>query len=192
MKVLTNLKSWYRGLPDKKRYFELISAALTIPVMITVLWNNVGNIKQKNASPEPMATPEPKESVQIVIVSSPGPETPRPSPSPTTACKETIGPVEIVSPRENEVITRDPVVVEIGYPDDSFCGIVWSYRVNSGPWSNFTDREISLFGLTNGSKTLEIKIKSQVIDQEMTLRRNFTVESDSTAPSASPSGGLTQ
>lgn len=190
MKVFTNLKFWYRGLPDKKRYFELISAALTIPVMITVLWNNWGNIRQKDVFPTPPATPEAKGSVQIIIVASPELTTQTPSPSPTIACKEEVGPVSIASPQENEVVTQDPIVVEISRPDDSYCDIVWSYRINNGPWSNYTNREISLYGLTTGSKILEIKIKSQVADRKITLRRSFTVETTNASPIGSPSGIL--
>ncbi|MDZ4229180.1 MAG: hypothetical protein U1C50_02905 [Patescibacteria group bacterium] len=191
MEILEKIKTWYRGLPDKKRYFEVISAALTIPVLATVLITNVWSLKHKDQSPSPSPEEKSSEKVQVIIVSSPEPNSAaNPTPSPTAACKEEVGPVSIASPQENEVVTQDPIVVEISRPDDSYCDIVWSYRINSGPWSNYTNREISLYGLTSGDKTLEVKVKSQVGDRETTLRRHFTVETTNASPISTPSGTL--
>lgn len=188
---IEKIRNWYRKLPEKKIYFEVITAILSVPVMITVIILNLNNLNQNKKLPTNtnQATP-----VQIVITektqtpSSPSPTqaiTPTATPSPTltpTECKKEIGPVEILSPQEGEIISKDSVCIKLSTKAE-YCPVVWSYQVNNGNWSDFTDKGICLYNLTNGEKQLQIKIKSTVSNEEITLKRNFTYTGSTIAPS---------
>lgn len=45
-KIILKIKKWYCGLSDKKRHVELITAVLSIPMMLTVIFVNFNNIKK--------------------------------------------------------------------------------------------------------------------------------------------------
>ena len=47
---IDRIKSWYRALPDKKRYIEFVTALLTVPVLITVLISNFNSLKNNEKS----------------------------------------------------------------------------------------------------------------------------------------------
>jgi hypothetical protein len=61
---MAQIRRWYRGLPDKKRYLELITAFLSIPVLFTVLLSNVTTLKSKA---EPTPTPSQPTTVTVYI-----------------------------------------------------------------------------------------------------------------------------
>ena len=63
--VLEKIKKWYRNLPDKKRYLEFITALLTIPVLLTVLWSNLNNLQQKGAVPTPTSAVQPTATLRM-------------------------------------------------------------------------------------------------------------------------------
>lgn len=184
--IIERVKHWYRGLPDKKRYFEFITALLTIPVLLTVIASNVLNLQSQRRTTEP--TPAPTEAAPTISVIIPTTSNSA-SPSATPACAPGVGPVTIVSPREGEVITHDPIAIEIERQSTTaYCPIVWSYRINGGSWSDYTDRSISLYGLPPGQKQLELRIRSIVTNEEVTLRRTFMVDGETPTPTATQSG----
>jgi hypothetical protein len=197
-KIIQNIKKWYCGLSDKKRHIELITAALSIPMMVTVILVNLNNIKsQKEQSTiTPTSTP-----IQVVIdnpnqtatTSTGASKTATASPTiiPTkTECKKDIGPIQIISPQEGEIITTDNVCINIS-TDKNYCPVLWSYKLGTDDWSDFNNNDICLYNLTTGQKQLQIKIKSTVVDKTITLVRNFVYQI-STTPIASPSATTTQ
>lgn len=180
MGLTERFKKWYRGLPDQKRYFEFLGAVLAIPVLITVLLLNLGNLKKEETKP----TPVPKETVKVIIPT----QEKETSPSPTSAsCKKAVGPVEITSPGEGQIVSQEPVCFNIEYKDESYCSSVWSYRIDNSSWSEFTDKSICLYNLTSGDHKLELRVKSIASSDEVQLVRNFTFKGKvSPTPSPTP------
>ncbi len=181
--VLNRMKSWYRGLPDKKRYLEFITALLTIPVLLTVLLSNVNNLQnQKRSAPATVITVQPTPSAYP----SPTPETTALSVTPSATppitatpgpqCNANIPPVTIASPQENDIVSGDPVCLEITGQGGKYCSVVWSYRINGGAWSNYTSDGVCMYGLAPGNKTLDLRVQSVVTGDQTTLTRHFTVD----------------
>jgi len=94
--MLEPFQSWYRNLPDKKRYLEFISAFLSIPVLVTVVVLNLRSLQAKNEQPPPAPTQvvireiivpiAPQEGASPTPTQAPSPsatETPTPTPTPT-------------------------------------------------------------------------------------------------------------
>ncbi|MEI8068020.1 MAG: hypothetical protein WCG91_03705 [Candidatus Shapirobacteria bacterium] len=188
--ILTKLKKWYGRLHDKKRHVELITAALSVPMMLTVILVNLNNINAQKNKPEETQTPTP---IQVIIdnpdksiaTTSTGQKT---TIAPTkTECKKEIGPIEILSPQEGEIISTDKVCINIS-TNTQYCPVTWSYKLGTDNWSEFNNNDICLYNLTPGKKQLQIKIKSAVVDKVITLQRNFIYQNSSQiSPIASPS-----
>ncbi len=185
MSLTERFKKWYRGLPEQKRYFEFIGAVLAIPVLLTVLLLNLGSLKKE----EPKPTPAPKEEIKVIIPTQEKETSPPPAGGPTSAsCKKEVGPVEISSPTENQTLTEEPVCFNIEYKDESYCSVVWSYRVDNSSWSEFTDKSICLYNLSSGDHKFELRVKSTASSDEVQLVRNFTFKGKvSPTPTPTPS-----
>ncbi len=172
--MFNKIKDWYQALPDKKKHVEFFTALLTVPVLLTVLMINLANIN--NNKKEPTPTPAPTE--KIVIVTNPVSSTTTASPTITPGvtlpeCKKEVGPVKISSPAEGQLVNKNPVCLKINYQVGEYCSVVWSYLIDNSDWSDFTDKEVCLYDMTPGPKELELRIKSSVSDDEVTLIRNF-------------------
>lgn len=198
--VFQRIKTWYRDLPDKKRYLEFVTALLTIPVLLTVIISNVRNLNnqsQQGAAPTPTpvsTTPPPRgdrpPGDQQDITPTPT-ATATPSPTPSSQCKKEIGPVQIAYPEEGATISKDPVCLDIVREGNDYCAIVWSYRINGGTWSEYTDKSICIYGLSPGAKKVDLRVKSIVTGAETILTRNFTITGSSTpTPTSTASAGM--
>jgi len=199
------VSDWYRRLPDKKKHVEFITALLSVPVMVTVIIINLNNLQQsKNAATKQQTTPS-TAPIQVVItgdtgaqkrippLTTPTPDlTSSPTPSPTVAaCKKQIGPVTILSPQEGEIVTKDTVCITLT-TDSSYCSITWAYSLNGGSWSDYTDKNICLYNLESGNKTIQLKIKSTVSDEVVELQRSFIYKNPNATPTQSTSSATTQ
>lgn len=198
--ALKKVSDWYRKLPDKKKYVEFVTALLSVPVMVTVIIINLNNLQQsKNASTKQQATPS-TTPIQVVITGdydtkkqappplSPSPYitmSPMPSPTPVE-CKKQIGPVTILSPQEGEIVTKDTVCITLT-TDSSYCPIIWSYSLNGGEWSDFTNKDICLYNVERGNKTIQLNIKSTVSDETVRLQRSFVYKNIGATPAATAS-----
>jgi len=195
--MFKKIKDWYHDLPDKKKYIEFITALLTVPFLLTVLISNLNSLNN-NKKNQPTLTPiaAPTEKI-VVITENPEPTctsqaclTPTIVPSSTTpACKKEVGPVKITSPKEEEIVMNDPVCVNINYPVGEYCTVVWSYRINKGAWSDYSDKSFCLYNQDAGKKELDLRVKSLISDDELTLVRTFyykSKETPSVIPSISP------
>lgn len=208
MKDLINkFTKWYRSLPEKKRYVEFITAVLTVPVLLTVIIVNLNNLNQQKDAAKKQPEAEKTTPIQVVITGEKQSEknavpttyisqpisNPTNSQSPTSVpCLKEVGPISILSPRENEVVTKDPVCVTIATQSD-YCSVIWSYRLDNNNWSDFTDKNVCLHNLTNGNKTIQLKIRSSVSSDEVTLQRSFIYQGNNeptTDPKATSSAGL--
>ncbi len=186
MDTIQKLQKWFTNLPDKKRYLELISAFLTIPVLLTVVITNYNNISKNEGKPsennsrensikekEFSATPQEKTAPTLTpFVTSNS----TPTLAPVTECKKGIGHIEIVSPQENEVLSKNPVCLEIAYQKEDYCSVVWSYRINNQEWSEYTDRSICIYDMPSSEKKLELKVKGVNSDAQVILKRTFTYQ----------------
>lgn len=191
---MKKIKDIVSTLPDKKRYAELITAVLSVPVLITVLLLNLHNLKPSTTtttptptinSPTTSPTKTPAISETITpLVSSP-PQSPSP---PAPACTKAVGPVDITFPDEGEVISSNPVCVDITRSGTNYCEVAWSYRINNDAWSDYLDKSICLYNMSPGSKMIEVKVKSIASQDQVILKRTFTVPvSPTTVPTASSS-----
>ncbi len=196
-KLLNKISNWYHALPDKKKYVEFISAALTIPMLLTVILINLNNIKNQSKTTTTVTPTQTTTPIQIVITGIPTenkPETPitktipsptiTPSPTstPSTAtCIQEIGPIEILSPQESEIITTDKVCINVSL-DSKYCPLVWSYQLDNDTWSDFSNNNICLYNLSNGKKQLQIKFKNVTTNKTLTLERNFTYQNSNITP----------
>lgn len=66
--MLEKLRNWYRGLPDKKKYIEFLTASLSVPVLITVIILNVSNLRSKDKQTTEPPKVETKEKIIIITV----------------------------------------------------------------------------------------------------------------------------
>lgn len=183
-------------LVAKKHYIEFITAVLSIPVLITVIILNISTLKSSaKEKVQPTPTPIPvKEKIYTPLPvrnSQPRNESlPTPIPSignqTNISCTPELGQISITSPGENEIVKDNPVSIIVNYKADNNCAAVWSYRINNGKWSDYDDKSIALYNLTNGQIKLELKAKSIVSGQEQTITRTFINEGNTTDPTPSP------
>lgn len=197
MSIFSKFIKNLRDLPEKKRYIEFFSAILSLPVLITVILLNVNNLnnlkKNSETTPDPTPTNAPisandndQNSLSISEIQSMISSTIQNSTSPPASstgtftpapqnCKNEIGPVRIISPREGEIVARDPVLIDITN-DPEYCSLIWSYSLDGQPWAEFTNKAIYLYNLTPGDKNLEVKIRNPSNDNEIILKKNFTYQ----------------
>ena len=179
-------KKWYRNLPESKKYIEFFSAILGVPVLLTVLILNYNNLKGGNNQPTPIPTP--KSSVTIIPVTVD--KSASPTPTSVPECKKEVGPIEISSPTEDQTVTQSPICFGIEYNDKNYCSVVWAYRIDNSSWSDFTDKSVCLYNLTNGAHKFELNVKSVVSNNQTNLVRNFNYQG-ATNPTPTPISTLT-
>ena len=177
------IKQSLKEFHTKKPYIEFFTALLTVPVLLTVIYLNINNIRGNNK------TPEVKGDDKTIVVTQPSVETSEKEVIVTKeACEPGIGDVSISSPDEGDNTAENPVFIDIDYDANGYCNIVWSYKVNDGNWSSFDDRSIALYNLESGDVKLELRVKSVVNSDTESLTRNFTYTGTSDAlPSDEPS-----
>lgn len=207
---LSKIKKWYLALPDRKRHIELITAALSVPMMVTVIIVNLYSIKKNNnttatitSAPIQVVVENPapatasninppkdltvKTTGNVTVVTPTTTPTSTPTPTPTsTSCKKDIGEIEILSPQDGEIITKDNICITIS-TDSNYCPVTFAYKLDNNDWSDYTsDDSLCLYNLTTGKKTLQIKVKSTAIDKSVTLQRTFTYQAVTPTPTTAP------
>lgn len=188
---ITDVKKWYQEIPDKKRWIDVVTAALTVPVLLTVIISNYLNIQSKKNTDTTPETNKPVVSSQpiTVTIENPNPsnistETPIPTPtnSPGTTCNANVPDFEIVSPKEGETVSSDPVCVIHVAQESGFCPVTWSYRINKSSWSPFTDQTVCLYNMADGPVTYELRVRSSESGAEDIYSRNFIYERQTVSP----------
>lgn len=178
---LEKIKHWWRKLPDRKPYIEFITALLSIPVLLTVILLNVGNLRQNEKKEE---TENKTAPVVVTITQEKKTEDEKPTPTPTKECEPVIGDTAISYPVENATIEDNPVQFAISYKKGKTCSVVWSYRINGERWSDYDDKSISIYNLPNGKIKFELRVKSVVGGEEKLLERNFNYTGGTVSPTA--------
>lgn len=179
-KLYAKGKRILKRVPDVKPHLDLIAASLSIPAIIIALILNFGALQNKiSGSPIPSPTPLPTVAttrqalpqVRTLIVTS------SPQPTSNASCQPGIGSISIPSPVEGETVTKNPVCISVNYQSGNYCSVVWAYRVNGGPLSDYGNDSVCLYNLPAGQTTFELDVKSLVNSSTQTLIRTFTVVS---------------
>ncbi len=164
-------------LPDKKKYIEFITAILSIPVLLSVILLNYTNLQNQKKPVDEKTEPSPAVITIIQDRNNDDSDTNTVSePTDTnTTCIDEVGPVTIVSPEAGETIRDNPLSIIVSQNDtaNEYCAIVWSYRINGGSWSNFDDRDISIYNMESGEKKLDVRFKSLISGDEERISRTF-------------------
>lgn len=190
---MSRVRKVIQGLPSKKQYFELVGAMLSIPVLITVILLNTNSLRNntaKSTAPTPAVIVTEKDRVitqppQVIYQNSGSGSS---TGSSSASCTKDVGQVRIASPREDEVVSTNPVCFDIASDDDSICPLVYSYRVDGGSWTDYSKNTVCLYNLQSGSHTVDVKVKSSQSDDVVQLRRSFQMgQTNTTSPTATPS-----
>lgn len=185
--MIDKIKRFFRSisqLPDKKKYVEFITAILSIPVLLSVILLNYTNLQNQKKPTEDTKEPSPA----IITIIRDRDENNQNNPTETivseTECIAEVGPVTIVSPEAGETLQDNPlsIVINQNDPDNEYCAIVWSYRINGGSWSNFDDRDISIYNMESGEKKLDVRFKSLISGEEETISRTFYYQNTQQIP----------
>jgi hypothetical protein len=69
--------------------------------------------------------------------------------------------------------------------------VQWSFKLDSGDWSSFTDKQFCFSNLSPGPHEVQVIVKSTSSQDQTLLDRNFNYKTSSAQPSpASGSGSL--
>lgn len=193
---MIKVKEGLKKLPDKKPHLDFLAAVLTIPVLVTVLFLNLSNLRAKPtaSSVTPSITTVPTIDYRPVRNLTPLVVTRTVQPSVSVdpnACIKDIGPISISSPNENDIVTSNPVCIGINYQQGNYCSVVWAYQINGGPLSDYSNNSVCLYNLPRGQNTFQLSVKSLSSNSTQTLIRHFTYNSSVTptaAPSSLPTG----
>lgn len=187
---MKRIKHIVRKIPDKKPYFEVIGAILSIPVLITVILLNVSNLNQSKIRTTPTPTPSSQiiiHDVPVNVTSQPNnPVATTPAPTPNV-CIKAIGPISISSPQEGQTISDNPVCFTIAH-DNNYCSVVWSYRINGGSWSDYNSNSPCLYNVPSGTVKFELRVQSTVSQDSTTLTRNIIYQGINPSPTPNPTG----
>ncbi len=174
-----------KKLRPQKMHLDYVAGILSIPLLIMGLIVNFSNIAKKPSTNT--ATPTP----QVIVVPEKTTTAPNIIVQPTNSnvCKKTVGPISISSPAEGETISDNPVCFTISYPDENYCSVVWSYRINGGSWSEYNTNAPCLYNLPSGNVSFQLRVTSTVSSDSKSLTRNFTYKGSAvtSTPSASSS-----
>ena len=175
---LNKLVNAAKKLTYKKHHLDFIVAVLTIPVLLSVIILNYTNLQniQKNKN---NLTPAPTQTEKIIVVPQ---KTTITSVQTQETCIKDIGPVEITFPQENQIVSDSPICINIKYNNSNYCSVVWSYKINSGSWSEFTGNNPCIYNLSNGNVKFDLRVQSTVIQKEEDLSRNFVYKSTNLSP----------
>jgi hypothetical protein len=172
-----------KKLKPQKMHLDYVAGLLSIPLLIMGLIVNFSNISKKPATTT--ATPTP----QVIVV--PEKDTTNPKivvqPTNSSSCKKAVGPITISYPQEGDTLSDNPVCFTIDYPNENYCSVVWSYRINTGSWSEYNTNAPCLYNLPSGPVSFQLRVTSTVSNDTKSLTRNFTYKNNTTNPSASSS-----
>ncbi len=172
-------KNVVHKLHKAKPHLDYIAALLTIPVLITAILINVTNLGKSKNVPNPSPAPRStygNTSIETVKATS------VPIPTSSSNCTPGIGNVSIDYPQNNSIVSVNPVCISIAYASNNHCAVVWAYRINSGPWSNYSNDSVCLYNMPSGQITYDLQIKSLVNSDTQIAHTVFTYAPPSPTP----------
>ncbi len=178
---LKKIKAGIVKIINKKHFLDFLIAIISIPVMLTLLINNVINLQEKNKNEAETTTTTVQ---QIIIRDNQNPNTlpkekEEKTPTPAENCKKEIGPISISSPKEGEEVNDNPVCINIKHDRENYCTVVWSYRINNGSWSEYSSNSVCLYDVPDGEVNFDLRVQSTVSDDQETLSRIFMYKNES-------------
>lgn len=174
------INEFIKKLQIRKNHLDWVAGALSIPVLLTVIILNLNNLNSQKKN-----LPEPAPTEKVIVVPQNNQSTP--AAQSNTNCIKEIGPISISSPKEEELVTNNPVYITIKYSNPDYCSVVWSYRINGGTWSEYNSNSPSLYNLPNGNIKFELRIQSTVSQDADSLMRNFIYAG---SPTSTPSANF--
>jgi hypothetical protein len=165
--ALHRTKALAKKLPAAKPHLDLLAAILTIPVLITVIILNFGNLTKGNKTPTPTPDIQTRTIIEKVPVTSAASTTNSPG------CTPGIGNLAINTPQEGDSVSTNPTCITISYQSNNHCAVVWSYRINNGNWSDYSNNAVCLYNMPAGPITFDLQAKSLVNSDSVTLERHF-------------------
>jgi hypothetical protein len=160
-----------------KIHLDWIISILSIPVLLTAVIINWGNLTHKNTPVTPSASPSPQV---IIVPGNTGGNQSAPS------CTKSIGPITISYPKQGQTVSDNPVCITIEYTNPSYCSVVWSYRINGGSWSDFTNSSPCLYNLPSGTTQFDLRVSSTVSSDSTTLSRSFNYTGSTVVATPTP------
>lgn len=184
-KFFKKIRASFIKITSRKHFLDFFIAMISIPVLVTALITNISNLQAKNGKTAETTTTQ-KEVIIREVPSNNPPATNQvvATVTPIESCKKEIGPISISSPEENEEITDNPVCITIKHDNQNYCTVVWSYRINGGSWSEYSNNSVCLYNVPNGKVKFDLRVQSTVSDDQESLTRNFTYKKESTATSS--------
>lgn len=181
MTTQEKIQKWWKNLPEKKKYLEIVTALLSIPVLATAIILNLNSLNKKDT----VVPQQPNQnqntqgsSVTVVPVQLKDKDV-----SPTTAsCKKEVGPVDIIYPKEGQTVSDSPLCIDIAQKSGDYCSVQWSFKLNDGQWSAFTNSQFCFSNLPTGSQKLQVIVKSTSSQDQTLLERNFTYKNANSSP----------
>ncbi|MDP2637691.1 MAG: hypothetical protein Q8P26_01365, partial [Candidatus Levybacteria bacterium] len=161
----------------KKMHLDYVAGFLSIPVLLTAVIINFGNLNKNKNHTETLPTPIPQQ-VNIVTRSNDeiSPKKQATEEPASQVCKKSIGPVNIIYPQEGQRVSDNPTCIEINYSDPTYCSVVWSYKINDGNWSEYNNNSPCLYNLSDGEVTFKLRVNSTVSSQTESITRKFEYE----------------
>lgn len=179
MAALQKTKHVVGKLHKAKPHLDYIAALLTIPVLITAIIINVTNLQNKKPSPTPTPSAHGASygntGIQTVKVTS------SPVPTDTPNCIPGIGNISIDSPQNGAIVSTNPICINISYLSQNHCGVIWAYKINNGPLSDYSNNSVCLYNVPAGVVTFNLQVKSLVNSDMKSLGVTFQ-----NAPAVSP------
>jgi hypothetical protein len=179
-----NLSRFVKTFP-KKHHVEYITALLSVPVLLSVIALNLLNLQGNSKKTEKLTVPQSEKTIIIEPPLERQTSSPTFAPTDTPLCKKEVGPISIISPDEGEAISDNPVCITIRYDSENYCSVVWSYRINGGKWSDYSNTSPCLYGLPEGDIEFELRVQSTVSQDSQIIERNFTYVNSATSSAAS-------
>lgn len=186
-------KEIVKKLPVIKPHLDFLAALLSIPVLLTVIILNFSTLTKnakltQSTAPTPIPTSSLTNSQNIPVKSltvMPVKTTPTPTSAGTTPCTPGIGPISIDSPTEGQTVNTNPVCIQISYQGEGYCSVVWAYKINGGPLSDYSNNSVCLYNMLGGEVNFELDVKSLVGSNTKILKRSFLYENATTSPTPS-------
>jgi hypothetical protein len=174
-KFFNKLKRSIRLFP-KKHHVEYVTGLISVPVLLTAIALNIINLQNNTHK---VQNPTPTETQKPIIVEISGTQEKQPAPTDVPSCKQEVGPISISYPQEGATVDDNPVCVNIKYTSTSYCSVVWSYKINDGPWSDYNSNSPCLYNVPSGDVKFSLRVQSTVSQDTATLERNFIYKSAS-------------
>jgi hypothetical protein len=187
-KIVGKIRATIVKVAKRKHFLDFLVATLTIPVLLTILITNIMTLQSKSADKTTTTTGgqivNKEAALKNTLPIKTSENTSASVPISSESCKKEIGPINISSPKENEIIVDNPVCITIKYDNENYCSVVWSYRINGGSWSEYSSNSVCLYDVSTKNVKFDLRVQSTVSNEQTSLTRNFVYEGTKSSSSS--------